>query len=63
MTQGSVQKFLMEVSDMARWYAGTVFFPQLSQFNRAPMKREFKMKNVSKSVALNAIKLVSYLMH
>lgn len=37
MTHGRVQKFLMEVSDMARWYDGTVFLPQLSHFTRVPV--------------------------
>lgn len=42
ITHGIVQKFLMEVSDMARWYAGTANFPQLSHFKRAPVKRRKK---------------------
>lgn len=45
MTQGNVQKFLMEVSDMARWYAGTLSFPQLSQSNRVATKKKKKERN------------------
>lgn len=43
ITHGMEQKFLMEVSDMARWYAGTASLAQLSHFKRAPVKRKRKM--------------------
>lgn len=34
-----MQKFLMEASDMARWQAGTVVLPQLSQFRELPVEK------------------------
>lgn len=57
MTQGREQKFLMLVSDMARWYAGTAFLPQWSQLTRAPVNnrlvsRTSKTTNVTERLFL-----------
>lgn len=45
-THGREQKFLMEASDMARWYEGTVFLLHKSQFTRVPDDRNIQLQEV-----------------
>lgn len=51
MAQVRVQKFLMEASDMARWQAGIVVLPHLSQFSELPVeKMRFHDRNYTSTV-------------
>lgn len=68
MAHVRVQKFLMEASDMARWQAGSVDSPQLSQFSWIPVWRGALTKHnqtlkTAKMVTLLVIVIYSTLSH